>query len=78
MVGNASVPPALPLPLDVWATNAKRGNRMPAAASYLKRPGDTTFRAFKLDVLRIEADAIAEITTFGPSRFPAFDLPPTL
>ncbi|HEY4854178.1 MAG TPA: RNA polymerase subunit sigma-70 [Streptosporangiaceae bacterium] len=61
-----------------WRLVATMANRMPAAASYLKRPGDTTFRAFKLDVLRIEADAIAEITTFGPSRFPAFDLPPTL
>ena len=46
-------------------------NRMPTAASYLKWPGDTEFRAFKLDVLRIEDGAIAEITTFGASLFPA-------
>ncbi|HEX6467844.1 MAG TPA: RNA polymerase subunit sigma-70, partial [Streptosporangiaceae bacterium] len=53
-------------------------NRLPAAASYLRRPGDSQFRGFKLDVLRVERGAIAEITTFGPSRFPAFDLPSTL
>ena len=30
-----------------------RANRLPAAASYLRRPGDTECRAFKLDVLRV-------------------------
>ena len=53
-------------------------NRMPTAASYLRRPGDTEFRAFKLDVLRVEDGEIAEITTFGPTLFPAFGLPSTL
>jgi RNA polymerase sigma-70 factor (TIGR02960 family) len=61
-----------------WRLVATMANRMPAAASYLKRPGDSEFRAFKLDVLRIEDGAIAEITTFGYSRFPAFGLPDTL
>ena len=51
---------------------------MPAAASYLLRPGDSEFRAFKLDVLRVDDGEIVEITTFGPSLFPAFGLPPTL
>jgi RNA polymerase sigma-70 factor (ECF subfamily) len=50
-------------------------NRMPAAASYLRRPGDTRFRPAKLDVLRVEGDLIAEITTFGPELFGALDLP---
>jgi DNA-directed RNA polymerase specialized sigma24 family protein len=53
-------------------------NRMPAAASYLRRPGDTEFRAFKLDVMRIEAGLIAEITTFNAELFAAFGLGPTL
>jgi len=53
-------------------------NRMPAAASYLRSPGDSEFRAFKLDVMRIEAGLIAEITTFSAELFPAFGLPPTL
>jgi hypothetical protein len=48
------------------------------AASYLRAPGDTEFRAFKFDVLRIEDGRIAEITTFDATLFPAFDLPPTL
>jgi RNA polymerase sigma-70 factor (ECF subfamily) len=42
-------------------------NRMPAAVSYLRRPGDTRYRAFKVDVLRIEGGQIAEITTLGPA-----------
>jgi len=55
-----------------------RANRLPTAASYLRRPGDSAFRAFKFDVLRIEGGVIAEITTFGVGLFPAFSLPPTL
>ena len=51
---------------------------MPTAASYLKRPGDSEFRAFKFDVLRIEQGAIAEITTFGAGLFPTFGLPAVL
>jgi RNA polymerase sigma-70 factor (ECF subfamily) len=61
-----------------WRLVATQANRMPTAASYLRRPGDSLFRAFKLDVLRIEEGAIAEITTFGAALFPAFGLPPTL
>ncbi len=53
-------------------------NRQPAAASYLRAHGDTVFRAFKLDVLRVEAGRIAEITTFDATLFDAFGLPPTL
>jgi RNA polymerase sigma-70 factor (ECF subfamily) len=51
---------------------------LPAGACYLRRPGDPVFRAFKLDVLRIEDDTIAEITTFGPALFDALGLPPTV
>jgi RNA polymerase sigma-70 factor (ECF subfamily) len=51
---------------------------MPTAASYLKWPGTSEHRAFKLDVLRVVDGAIAEITTFGPELFPAFGLPLTL
>jgi RNA polymerase sigma-70 factor (TIGR02960 family) len=61
-----------------WRLLPAMANRMPAAASYLRRPDDAAFRAFKLDVLRIEDGAIAEITTFGPSLFPHFGLPPVL
>jgi RNA polymerase sigma-70 factor (TIGR02960 family) len=61
-----------------WRLVPTQANRMPTAASYLRRPGDSEFRAFKFDVLRIKDGVIAEITTFGPGLFPAFGLPPTL
>jgi RNA polymerase sigma-70 factor (ECF subfamily) len=61
-----------------WRLLPAKVNRMPAAASYLLRPGDTVFRALKLDVLRIAGGAIAEITTFGPAPFPAMGLPATI
>jgi RNA polymerase sigma-70 factor (ECF subfamily) len=58
-----------------WRLLPTSVNRMPAAASYLCRPGDSLFRPFKLDVLRVEGDRIAEITTFGYRWFPALGLP---
>jgi RNA polymerase sigma-70 factor (TIGR02960 family) len=65
-------------PAGDWRLVPTSANRMPAAASYLRRPGDSEFRAFKLDVLRIEDGAIAEITTFGHALFPEFGLPALL
>jgi RNA polymerase sigma-70 factor (ECF subfamily) len=59
-----------------WRLLPAPANRMPTAASYLRRPGDSAFRPFKLDVLRTEGGVIKEITTFGPALFPAFGLPP--
>lgn len=61
-----------------WRLVPTSVNRMPAAASYLRRPGDSLFRAFKLDVLRIDGRQIDEITTFGISLFPALGLPDVL
>jgi RNA polymerase sigma-70 factor (ECF subfamily) len=61
-----------------WRLVPTRANRMPTAASYLRQPGDTEFRAFKLDVLRVEGGRIAEVTTFDATLFPAFGLPPVL
>jgi RNA polymerase sigma-70 factor (TIGR02960 family) len=61
-----------------WRLLPTRANRMPAAANYLRAPGDTVFRAFKIDVLRCEGDRIAEITTFPATLFPQFGMPPTL
>jgi RNA polymerase sigma-70 factor, ECF subfamily len=57
--------------LPTWA------NRQPAAACYLRRPGETEFRAFALDVLRVEDGRVVEITAFPPDLFPAFGLPAT-
>jgi RNA polymerase sigma-70 factor (ECF subfamily) len=43
---------------------------MPPAESYLRRPGDSEFRAFKFDVLCTEDGVIADITTFGRRAVP--------
>jgi RNA polymerase sigma-70 factor (TIGR02960 family) len=61
-----------------WRLVPIRANRMPAAASYLRRPGDSEFRAFKIDVLRVRDGLIAEITTFDATLFEAFGLARTL
>jgi RNA polymerase sigma-70 factor (TIGR02960 family) len=61
-----------------WRLVPTQANRMPTAASYLRRPGDSVFRPYKFDVLRIQNGRIAEITTFGPELFPAFGLPSDL
>ncbi|MCO1653532.1 RNA polymerase subunit sigma-70 [Pseudonocardia humida] len=61
-----------------WRLLPTAVNRMPAAASYLRRTGDTVFRPFKLDVLRVEEGLISEVTTFGPELFGALGLPDRL
>ena len=61
-----------------WRLVPIGANRSPAVASYLRAPGDSEFRGFKIDVIRVEDGGVAEITTFGPALFPAFGLPPTL
>jgi hypothetical protein len=61
-----------------WRVLAVAANRMPAAAGYLRRPGDTKFRAFELDVMRMKAGRIAEVTVFNAGLFPGFGLPPAL
>jgi RNA polymerase sigma-70 factor (TIGR02960 family) len=78
--GPESIRPLMANAVDMgeWRLVPVGANRMPAAASYLRRPDDSEFRAFKLDVMRIEAGLIAEITTFNADLFPAFGLPPTL
>jgi RNA polymerase sigma-70 factor (TIGR02960 family) len=60
-----------------WRVLATSANRMPAAACYLRAPGDTEFRAFKIDVLRIVDGGVAEVTTFNAALFDQFGLPPT-
>jgi RNA polymerase sigma-70 factor (ECF subfamily) len=61
-----------------WRLLPTRANRQPAAASYLRAPGEAEFRAFKLDVLRVRDGRIAEITTFGAGLFEEFGLERTL
>jgi RNA polymerase sigma-70 factor (ECF subfamily) len=57
---------------------ATAANRQPAAACYLRRPGQAEFRLIGLNVLRIEGVQIVEITSFAPELVSAFGLPPTL
>ncbi|MGW0485230.1 RNA polymerase subunit sigma-70 [Nonomuraea sp. NPDC003214] len=61
-----------------WRALEATANRQPAAANYVRRPGETVFTAVNLDVLRVEDGRIAEIITFGPEVFAAFGLPATL
>ena len=61
-----------------WKLLPVSANRMPAAASYLRRAGSDVFLPFKLDVLRTGGGRIAEITTFDASLFDRFGLPPRL
>jgi RNA polymerase sigma-70 factor (ECF subfamily) len=57
---------------------ATRANRHPAAANYVRAPGDTLFRAMSLDVLRFDGGQLVEITTFDTTLFPLFGLPDVL
>jgi RNA polymerase sigma-70 factor (ECF subfamily) len=60
-------------------TLAAAANRQPAAAHYVRRPGDSQYRPLAVDVLAIEGGRVAEITSFvSPGLFAAFGLPPTL
>jgi RNA polymerase sigma-70 factor (ECF subfamily) len=54
-------------------------NRQPAIALYLKRAGESEYRPFVLDVLRIEEDAVAEIAVFPlEPLLEALGLPPKI
>jgi RNA polymerase sigma-70 factor, ECF subfamily len=61
-----------------WRLLPTRANRQPAAANYLRRPGETAFHALALDVLRFEDGKLAEISVFRGELFGAFGLPLTL
>jgi RNA polymerase sigma-70 factor (TIGR02960 family) len=61
-----------------WKLLPTAANRMPAAASYLRRAGSDLYLPFKLDVLRTGGGLVAEITTFDASLFGRFGLPPSL
>jgi RNA polymerase sigma-70 factor (ECF subfamily) len=61
-----------------WRAVPTWANRQPAAACYLRRPGETQFRAFSIDVLRVEDGKVVDITAFPANLFPAFGLPATL
>jgi RNA polymerase sigma-70 factor (ECF subfamily) len=54
-------------------------NRQPAAASYVRGPGESVYRPMGIDVLRIENGLVTELIAFlRPELFPAFGLPTAL
>jgi RNA polymerase sigma-70 factor (ECF subfamily) len=57
---------------------ATAANRLPAAAAYLRRPGDSEYRLLGLDVLDIENGLVIGITSFGVQLLERFGLTPTL
>ena len=62
-----------------WRLVPTRANRQPAAASYLRAPGDDTVpRVQARRPARAQDGRIAEITTFDAALFEQFGLPPTL
>jgi RNA polymerase sigma-70 factor (ECF subfamily) len=87
-----SATPGSPQYVGRWKLMPFGVNLQPAVAAYLQQPGDSEYRAFALDVLRVEDGKVAEITSFiqpgagtgefhvdfGWDMFAAFGLPPTL
>lgn len=63
---------------DDWRGIATTVNRMPAAALYLRTPGDPEYRLFAIAALHIADGKIAELTGFDAADKPWLDLPPTL
>jgi RNA polymerase sigma-70 factor (ECF subfamily) len=63
---------------DDWHGIATTVNRMPAAALYLRTPGNPEHRLFAVAVLHIVDGKIAELTGFDAADKPWLDLPPTL
>jgi RNA polymerase sigma-70 factor (TIGR02960 family) len=74
----ASLDPASPAFLGHWRSVPTTVNTMPACANYVRLPGTTIYRAQVLDVLRIEGDQVAEITSFEPHHVVRLGLPMVL
>jgi hypothetical protein len=53
-------------------------NLQPAAAAYVQTPDQPAYRAFALEVLRIEAGRVVELTAFHDVSFEPFGLPSVL
>ncbi|MEW5916235.1 MAG: RNA polymerase subunit sigma-70 [Gemmatimonadota bacterium] len=66
-------------PYDDFKCVITSANRLPAVVNYLRKPGDTHYHAFMIDVLRIEGGRVAEILAFDlREMLDAFDLPSTI
>jgi RNA polymerase sigma-70 factor, ECF subfamily len=68
--------PAGPYYLGHFRMVPTAANGMPAVGAYVRAPGDDTYRAFAIGVLRVEGGLIAEMSAFhDPGLFAAFGLP---
>ncbi|GAB1818760.1 RNA polymerase subunit sigma-70 [Herbidospora sp. RD11066] len=63
---------------DDWRGVATTVNRMPAAALYLRTPGDPEYRLYTMAVLHVVDGRIAELTGFDAAGKPWLGLPATL
>lgn len=71
--------PSSPTYMGEFRTVATAANRQPAVAAYVRRPGDSEYRALGIDVLRLEGGLVVEITRFiRADIFEAFGLKATL
>jgi RNA polymerase sigma-70 factor, ECF subfamily len=71
--------PASSTYLGEFRTVATAANRQPAVAAYVRRPGDSEYRALGIDVLRLEGGLVIEVTRFITADiFEAFGLKSTL
>ena len=62
-----------------WRFLVTRANRQPAVAFYTRRPGESEYRGWGIDVLLVEDGLVAQIDAFLlPQLFPAFGLPPAM
>jgi RNA polymerase sigma-70 factor (ECF subfamily) len=61
-----------------WRLLPTSVNRTPASASYLRRPGETGFRRFKLDVFRVVDGLVTEIHVYDARMFDDLGLPAEL
>lgn len=71
--------PASSTYLGELRTMATAANRQPAVAAYVRRRGDSEYRALGIDVLRLEGGLVIEVTRFiRADIFEAFGLKSTL
>lgn len=61
-----------------WKYIPTRANRQPAAAAYVRLPGDSLYRPQALIVMTTRYGRITDLVSFSPDLFPAFELPEVL
>jgi RNA polymerase sigma-70 factor (ECF subfamily) len=73
---------AMAVPLGscgAWRHLPAGANGQPAAASYLRPDGTSTYRAWSINVFSLRGDRVEEITSFlDPTAFETFGLPASL